>query len=45
LSVGTQLALNNAARPDTHAVILGLLDIFYDSIIPQGNWTLNDLWR
>ncbi len=45
ISIGTQLALNNAARPDTHAVILGLLDIFYDSIIPQGNWTLNDLWR
>ena len=45
LSVGTQLALNNAARPDTHAVVLGLLDIFYDSIIPQANWTLNDLWR
>lgn len=45
LSIGTQLALNNAARPGTHAVVLGLLDIFYDSIIPQGNWTLNDLWR
>jgi hypothetical protein len=45
LSIGTQLALNNAARPDTHAVVLGLLDIFYDSIIPQANWTLNDLWR
>jgi hypothetical protein len=45
LSVGTQLALNNAARPDTHAVVLGLLDIFYDSIIPGANWTLNDLWR
>jgi len=45
LSVGTQLALNNAARPGTHAVVLGLLDIFYDSIFPQGNWTLNDLWR
>ncbi|HVN28892.1 MAG TPA: hypothetical protein VMT64_10425, partial [Candidatus Binataceae bacterium] len=45
LSVGTQLALNNAARPDTHAVVLGLLDIFYDSIIRDANWTLNDLWR
>lgn len=45
LSVGTQLALNNAARPDTHAVVLGVLDIFYDSILPQGNWTLNDLWK
>jgi hypothetical protein len=45
LSVGTQFALNDAARPGTHAVVIGLLDIFYDSIIPQGNWTLNDLWR
>jgi hypothetical protein len=45
LSVGTQLALNNAARPDTHTVVLGLLDIFYDSIIRDSNWTLNDLWR
>jgi hypothetical protein len=45
LSVGTQLALNNAARPDTHAVVIGLLDIFYDSFIPQANWTLNELWR
>jgi len=45
LSVGTQLALNNAARPDTHAVVLGLVDIFYDSIFRDANWTLNDLWR
>jgi hypothetical protein len=45
LSVGTQLALNNAAGPATHAVVLGLLDIFYDSIIRDANWTLNDLWR
>ena len=36
LSVGTQLALNNAARPGTHAVVLGLLDIFYDLDIPAG---------
>ncbi|HUY26027.1 MAG TPA: hypothetical protein VMV27_01290 [Candidatus Binataceae bacterium] len=40
LSVGTQLALNNASVPGTHAAVLGLLDIFYDSIIPQGNWKL-----
>jgi hypothetical protein len=45
LSVGTQLALNNAARPDTHAVVIGLLDIFYDSLFNEANWTLNDLWR
>jgi hypothetical protein len=40
LSVGTQFALNNASVPGTHAAVLGLLDIFYDSIIPQGNWKL-----
>jgi hypothetical protein len=40
LSIGTQFALNNASIPDTHAAVLGLLDIFYDSIIPQGNWKL-----
>lgn len=40
LSIGTQLALNNASVPDTHAAILGLVDIFYDSIIPQANWKL-----
>jgi hypothetical protein len=45
LSIGTQLALNRAAVPGTHAAVLGLLDIFYDSFLPQGNWTLNDLWR
>lgn len=39
LSLGTQLALNNASVPGTHAAIIGLLDIFYDSIIPQANWT------
>jgi len=42
LALGTQFALNNAARPGTHAAIVGLLDIFYDSIFPQiGNWTLD----
>jgi hypothetical protein len=45
VSVGTQFALNDASRPATHAAVLGLIDIFYDSIIPEGNWTLNDLWR
>ncbi|MBE3605186.1 hypothetical protein IMX07_16400 [bacterium] len=40
LSFGTQFALNNASVPGTHAAVIGLLDIFYDSIIPQGNWTL-----
>ncbi|HYL59107.1 MAG TPA: hypothetical protein VEU51_09560 [Candidatus Acidoferrales bacterium] len=42
LSVGTQFALNNASRPGNHAAVLGLLDIFYDSIFPKwGNWTIN----
>jgi hypothetical protein len=42
VSLGTQLALNNAAVPGTHAAVLGLIDIFYDSIVPRfGNWTIN----
>src|SRR5260370_31587819 len=40
VAVGTQFALNTASRPGTHAAGVGLLDIFYDSIIPHfGNWT------
>ncbi len=42
IALGTQLALNNAAVAGTHAAVLGLIDIFYDSIIPRfGNWTIN----
>jgi hypothetical protein len=42
VALGTQLALNNASRPGTHAAMLGLLDIFYDSFFPKwGNWTVN----
>ena len=42
LAIGTQFALNNASVAGTHAAVLGLLDIFYDSIIPHiGNWTIN----
>jgi len=42
ISLGTQLALNNAAVPANHAAIIGLLDIFYDSFFPKwGNWTIN----
>jgi hypothetical protein len=42
LSIGTQFALNNASVPGNHAAVLGLLDIFYDSIFPKiGNWTIN----
>jgi hypothetical protein len=41
LSVGTQFALNNPSIPGTHAAVLGLLDIFYDSLFRAGNWTIN----
>jgi hypothetical protein len=42
VALGTQFALNNASRPGTHAAILGLFDIFYDSFFPKwGNWTIN----
>jgi hypothetical protein len=42
LAFATQFALNNATGPENHAAILGLLDIFYDSLIPKlGNWTIN----
>ena len=42
LSVGTQFALNQASVSGTHAAVLGLLDIFYDSLFPKwGNWTIN----
>lgn len=40
LSLGTQFALNNASVTGTHAAVIGLLDIFFDSIFSQGNWTL-----
>lgn len=47
LSIGTQFALNRAAVPGTHAAVIVLLDIFYDSIfVHWGNWTVNDIdWR
>ena len=42
VAVGTQFALNNASRPGNHASVVGLLDIFYDSLLPKlGNWTIN----
>lgn len=42
VAVATRFALNNATGPENHAAVLGLLDIFYDSLIPRlGNWTLN----
>jgi hypothetical protein len=39
LSVATQFALNNATRPDNHASVIGLLDLFIDDIFPPINWT------
>ena len=41
VSIGTQFALNSASVPGTHAAVLGLLDIFYDSLFRVGNWTIN----
>jgi hypothetical protein len=42
IAVGTQFALNNASRAGNHASVVGVLDIFYDSIFPKvGNWTIN----
>ncbi len=42
VALATQFALNNASRSGNHAAVLGLLDIFYDSLLPKlGNWTLN----
>jgi hypothetical protein len=39
LSVATQLALNKATVPDTHARVIVLLDLFIDDIFPWTNWT------
>ncbi len=42
IAVGTQFALNNASVSGNHAAVVGLLDIFYDSLFPKvGNWTIN----
>lgn len=38
LSIGTQLPLNNATVPATHAALLGLVDIFIDDVFPWTNW-------
>jgi hypothetical protein len=39
ISVATQFPLNNATVPESHAVVLGLLDLFIDDLIPATNWT------
>jgi hypothetical protein len=42
LALATQFALNRASRPGNHAAVLGLIDIFYDSIFTRlGNWTID----
>jgi hypothetical protein len=38
LSVATQFALNHATRPNNHAVVIALLDLFIDDIFPISNW-------
>jgi hypothetical protein len=38
ISIGTQFALNNATVPNSHAAVLGLLDLFIDDIFPWTNW-------
>jgi hypothetical protein len=35
VAIGTQFALNQASVRGTHAAVVGLLDIFYDSIFPK----------
>lgn len=39
LSLATQVPLNQASVPDTHAVVLGLVDLFLDDIVPSTRWT------
>jgi len=39
ISVGTQLALNQATVPNNHSTFIALLDLFIDDIIPATNWT------
>jgi len=39
ISVGTQLALNQATAPNNHSTFIALLDLFIDDIIPATNWT------
>jgi hypothetical protein len=39
LSFATQFPINGATVPNTHAAVLGLLDLFIDDILPWTNWT------
>jgi hypothetical protein len=38
LSVGTQIAVNNAAPSDERVAVVGLVEIFYDDIFPALSW-------
>ena len=38
LSVGTQIALNNAAPSGERVAVVGLVEIFYDDIFPALGW-------
>jgi hypothetical protein len=38
LSVGTQIALHNAAPNGDRVAVLGLVEIFYDDIFPVLGW-------
>jgi hypothetical protein len=38
LSVGTQIALNNAAPSGERVAVIGLVEIFYDDIFPALGW-------
>jgi hypothetical protein len=39
ISMGTQLALNQATVPNNHATFIALIDLFIDDIWPQTQWT------
>jgi hypothetical protein len=38
LSVGAQIALNNAAPKGERVAVIGLVEIFYDDIFPALSW-------
>jgi hypothetical protein len=38
LSLGTQIALNNAASSGDHVAMLGLVEMFYDNTFPNLGW-------
>ena len=38
LSIGTQIALNHAAPTGDRVAVVGLVEIFYDNILPALRW-------